>query len=279
MLVCGILAFGKKLEPMKRKTFRMFFFCGISTTFWGIMYGSFFGDAIPTIAEKFFGASVTLNPVWIDPVSEPLTLLIFSVALGLVQILVGLFIKMYMLLRQKRVVEAVCDVGLWIAVLLGIAVLAGGMGLGIDALFNVGAVIACAGGVGLVLTQGRSKKGIIAKLFGGIVSLYDITSYVSDALSYSRLMALGLTTSVIASVVNILGSMGSGVVGAIMFILVFAAGHLLNFAINMLGAYVHTNRLQYVEFYSKFYEGGGRKFEPLAMETKYHRFVDVKSEN
>lgn len=278
MLVCGILAFGKKLEPAKRKMFKMFFFCGISTTFWGIMYGSFFGDAIPKIAEKFFGATIVLNPVWIDPVKEPLTLLIFSVALGLVQILVGLFIKMYMFLRQKKYVEAFCDVGLWIAVLLGIAVLAGGMGLGINALYNAGVVIACAGGVGLVLTQGRSKKGIFGKLFGGIVSLYDITSYVSDALSYSRLMALGLTTSVIASVVNILGSMGSGIGGAIMFVLVFIAGHLLNFAINMLGAYVHTNRLQYVEFFGKFYEGGGEKFMPLEMDTKYHRFVESESE-
>lgn len=278
MLVCGILAFGKKLEPAKRRMFKMFFFCGISTTFWGIMYGSFFGDAIPKIAEKFFGATITINPVWIDPVKEPLTLLIFSVALGLVQILVGLFIKMYMLLRRKKYIEAFCDVGLWIAVLMGIAVLAAGMGLGITPLYNAGIVIACAGGAGLVLTQGRSKKGIFGKLFGGIVSLYDITSYVSDALSYSRLMALGLTTSVIASVVNILGSMGTGFFGAIMFILVFAAGHLLNFAINMLGAYVHTNRLQYVEFFGKFYEGGGEKFEPLAMETKYHRFVDEKSE-
>lgn len=278
MIVCGILAFGKKLEPMARRTYKMFFFCGISTTFWGIMYGSFFGDAIPKIAEKFFGATITINPVWIDPVKEPLTLLIFSIAVGMVQLLVGLFIKMYMLLRQKKYVEGLCDVGLWIAVLIGICILATGMGIGVDAVYNVGVILACAGGVGLVLTQGRGNKGIIGKLFGGIISLYDITSYVSDALSYSRLMALGLTTSVIASVVNILGSLGTGVVGVIMFILVFIAGHAINFAINMLGAYVHTNRLQYVEFFGKFYEGGGVKFTPLEMNTKYHRFVDTECE-
>lgn len=278
MIVCGILAFGKKLEPSARRTYKMFFFCGISTTFWGIMYGSFFGDAIPTIAQKFFGATVTINPVWIDPVKEPLTLLIFSIAVGMVQLLVGLFIKMYMLLRQKKYVEGICDVGFWIAVLLGICILASGMGLGSNALYTAGAVVACIGAAGLVLTQGRGNKGILGKLFGGIISLYDITSYISDVLSYSRLMALGLTTSVIASVVNILGSLGSGFVGAIMFVLVFIAGHSINFAINMLGAYVHTNRLQYVEFFGKFYEGGGVKFAPLQMNTKYHRFVDKECE-
>lgn len=275
MLVCGILGFGKKLDPEKRRPYKMFFYCGISTAFWGIMYGSFFGNAIDTVANTFLGMpNFKLKPLWIDPQQEALKLLIFSVALGVIQILVGLFIKMYMLLRQKKYAEGIFDVGLWIFVILGIAVLAGGMGLGINAMYNVGIVMVCIGAAGLILTQGRSKKGIIGKLFGGILSLYDITSYVSDALSYSRLMALGLTTAVIGNVVNMLGSMGSGPVGVITFIIVFIAGHLLNFAINMLGAYVHTNRLQYVEFYGKFYEGGGKKFVPLAMETKYHRFVE-----
>ena len=118
----------------------------------------------------------------------------------------------------------------------------------------------------------RNVKNIFAKFFGGVLSLYDITSYVGDILSYSRLMALGLATGVIASVVNVLGSLGGkSVVGLISYILISIFGHTLNFAINMLGAYVHTNRLQYVEFYQKFYEGGGKKFEPFVMDTKYYR--------
>ena len=103
-----------------------------------------------------------------------------------------------------------------------------------------------------------------------------MTGWLSDVLSYSRLLALGLATGVIASVVNQMGSMfGDGILGAIIFILVFIVGHALNLAINLLGAYVHTNRLQYVEFFGKFYEGGGKPFEPFFANTKY---VDVKEE-
>ena len=107
--------------------------------------------------------------------------------------------------------------------------------------------------------------------------MYNVTGWLSDVLSYSRLLALGLATGVIASVINSMGSMaGSGVVGAVVFILVFIVGHVLNLLINLLGAYVHTNRLQYVEFFGKFYEGGGRPFNPFNMQTKY---VDLKEEN
>ena len=120
-----------------------------------------------------------------------------------------------------------------------------------------------------MLTQGRHKKGIIGKALGGVVSLYGITSYVSDILSYSRLMALGLATGVIANVVNILGTISGNIA---MFVVISIIGHGMNFAINMLGAYVHTNRLQYVEFYSKFYEGGGRAYKPLRLDSRYYRF-------
>ena len=127
----------------------------------------------------------------------------------------------------------------------------------------------------MVLTQGRDKKNVFARLLSGVISLYDVTSYVSDALSYSRLMALGLATGVIAQVVNTMGSLGGGgIVNGIVFAVVFVVGHALNFAINCLGAYVHTNRLQYVEFFSKFYEGGGRAFSPLGMNTKYYEFME-----
>ena len=95
-------------------------------------------------------------------------------------------------------------------------------------------------------------------------------------LSYSRLLALGLATGVIASVVNQMGSMaGGGIIGAVLFIIVFLVGHAMNMAINILGAYVHTNRLQYVEFFGKFYDGGGRPLEPFTQDTKY---VEVKEE-
>ena len=106
--------------------------------------------------------------------------------------------------------------------------------------------------------------------------MYNVTGWLSDALSYSRLLALGLATGVIASVINQMGAMlPNNVIGVILFIVIFIVGHVLNLAINLLGAYVHTNRLQFVEFFGKFYEGGGKAFEPFIENTKY---VDVKEE-
>lgn len=274
-LGAGYLGFFAKVEKSTKDNMKMFCYCGISTTFWGLMYGSFFGNLIPVLGETFFGRVWTLKPLWLDPVQEPLTLLIVSVAMGLFQILIGLGIKFYMIWRQGEKWAAIFDVGFWMLVLGGICVFAGGMVSGNSLIGDIGMYAAIGGAAGLVLTQGRNSKNIIGKLFGGILSLYDITSYVSDALSYSRLMALGLATGVIAQVVNTMGSLaGGGVVGIVMFVLVFVLGHALNFAINCLGAYVHTNRLQYVEFFGKFYEGGGRAFAPLKMDTKYYEFME-----
>ena len=138
-------------------------------------------------------------------------------------------------------------------------------------------VMAIGGAVGICLMSGRANKNFVLRIALGAYDLYNVTGWLSDVLSYSRLLALGLATGVIASVINSMGSMaGSGIVGAIVFILVFIVGHILNLAINLLGAYVHTNRLQYVEFFGKFYEGGGRPFNPFNMKTKY---VDIKEEN
>ncbi len=273
MIGCGLLGFGEFIEQSRRKMFKMFFFCGVSTTIWGLLYGSFFGDMIATVSKTFGSGRLALEPILLDPVQKPLELLIMSVVFGMIHILTALAIKFYMTWRDGDRLGAVFDTGFWFVLLFGAMVLAAGAGLGIGVLTTIGAVMMAVCAAGLILTQGRDKKNPIMKLFGGILSLYDITSYVGDALSYSRLMALGLATGVIASVVNVLGSLGgNSVVGFISFVLISAFGHLLNFAINMLGAYVHTNRLQYVEFYQKFYEGGGRKYKPLRYDTKYYEF-------
>ena len=137
---------------------------------------------------------------------------------------------------------------------------------------TVAAVLAVIGLIGIVLTSGRESRSWFKRILKGLYGAYGVTSYLSDILSYSRLLALGLATSVISTVFNKMGSMVGGTIpGAIVFILVFLIGHSLNLAINALGAYVHTNRLQFVEFFGKFYEGGGRKFEPFAIHTKYYK--------
>lgn len=124
--------------------------------------------------------------------------------------------------------------------------------------------------------SGRANKNPGLRLALGLYDVYNVTGWLSDVLSYSRLLALGLATGVIASVINQMGSMaGDGIFGAIVFLAVFVFGHAFNMAINVLGAYVHTNRLQFVEFFGKFYEGGGKPFNPFKSSTKY---VDVKEE-
>jgi V/A-type H+-transporting ATPase subunit I len=167
------------------------------------------------------------------------------------------------------------DVGLWYLFIIGpILWIAGDMIIAGSPLPVIGKWVTIASAIGLVLTQGRAKPNIVGKLTSGVLSLYGITGYLGDVLSYSRLLALGLATGVISSVLSLIGSMGSGIAGKIMFVLVFTFGHILNFAINGLGSFVHSARLQYVEFFGKFYEGGGDPFAPFTKKTKYIKFKE-----
>lgn len=273
----------KNLEPGFRKMLKMFLYCGISTTFWGFMFGSFFGDAVNVIATTFFGRpDIRLAPIWFEPVSLPMKMLVFAFALGILHLFTGLGIKLYSCVKGGSVTDALYDAGFWymlvggaILYLLTMPMFTDMLGLSFvvpAAVGNVCAVLAVIGAVGIILTSGRESKNWFKRILKGLYGVYGVTSYLSDILSYSRLLALGLATSVISTVFNKMGSMlGGNIFGAIVFILVFLIGHSLNLAINALGAYVHTNRLQFVEFFGKFYEGGGRKFEPFAIHTKYYK--------
>jgi len=269
-----------KPSPQMRKTLKLFLYCGLSTVMWGTMFGSFFGDSIAVISKTFFGKEVSL-PALIDPMNGgAVPLLIISIGIGLAQIIAGLCAKFITCIKNGDKAGAYFDAGLWITTLLGIAILAVGFVL-YKPLTTVGGVVAIASLVGLVLTQGRDKKNPVMRIFSGLGSLYDITGYVSDLLSFSRLMALGLTTAAMGSVFNLLATLGgNGVVGVIMALIIFPVGHALCFALNALGAYVHTLRLQYVELFSKFYDGGGKEFKTFSFKNKYVGInTDTKEEN
>ena len=275
LIVIGTLLGLKFLKPstQMRKTFKMFLYCGISTVFWGLIFGSFFGDIFAQVGKTFFGVTV---PSWglLDPMNgDAVTLLILSLGIGFVQIIAGLCAKFVTAIKNGDKAAAFFGAGLWITTLSGIGILAIGI-VGPKIFTTIGAIIAIASAVGLVLTQGRDKKGVM-RIFGGLASLYDITGYVSDLLSFSRLMALGLTTAAMGSVFNMLGTMaGGGIIGALLMLIIFPVGHALCFALNALGAYVHTLRLQYVELFSKFYDGGGKPFKAFSLKNKY---VGVKN--
>ena len=275
-----------RMSSGMHKSIKMFMFCGISTVVWGILFGGYFGDVVDVVSRVFFGKEVTVPALWFAPLNNPMKLLIYSMAFGLVHLFVGLGIKGYMLIKDGQVLNFFCDVVLWYAFLIGLilmliptdifASIAQTQIVFPPALNTVAKALAIIGAVGLLLMSGRANKNPVLRIALGAYDIYNITGWLSDVLSYSRLLALGLATGVIASVVNQMGSMlGKSVAGVILFVVVFIVGHTLNLAINLLGAYVHTNRLQFVEFFGKFYEGGGRPFEPFETDTKY---VDIKEE-
>ena len=252
------------LSSQMRKSVKFFFYLSFSVIFWGLLYGSYFGATIPGMWRL------------VDPASQYNDLLIGSILFGVVHIFVGLAIKAYMLIRDGKSLEAVYDVLFWYMALIG------GMLFLIFKLMNLSAVVAnvsmwvmIAGMAGIVLTGGREAKGVGAKLGGGLYSLYGISSYVGDFVSYSRLMALGLSGGFIVSAINMIAGMISGSwVGMIFIPVILIAGHLFNMFLSFLGAYVHTSRLMYVEYFGKFYEGGGKPFKDFRTENKYINLDD-----
>lgn len=269
-----------KPEGNKRKTVLMYFFCGISTMFWGIMFGSFFGDLINIIRTNYLGLPEMRLYVWLNPQGDDLMLtMLWCFLFGIVHLFVGLAVKGYLEWRQGDKLGAICDVlSVYLAV-GGAAPICAGMIIDIpDIVKTVGKYCALVGVVLIVLTAGRASKGIFGKLGSGLYALYNtISGYLSDVLSYSRLLALGLVTGIIGSVVNLMGTLPENMaVKTVLFIIVFVVGHAINFGINIIGAYVHTNRLQYVEFFSRFYEGGGRAFNPLKVNSTTFK---LKEEN
>ena len=265
----------KKYKPEGTiyKMFKMFFYCGISTFIWGALFGGWFGNFFTVAAETLLGKEFTIQPIWFNPLEEPMRLLIFSLILGAIHLFIGMGVQAYMYIRDGQAVDAICDIFLWYVLLIGLVLFAVG-GMAAPVLTTVGKIMSIVGAVGIFATGGRKKKGIIGKITGGFGALYGITGYLSDVLSYSRLLALGLATGVVAQVINTLGSLaGGGVVGAIVLTVALVFGTIFNLAINALGAFVHSCRLQYVEFFGKFYTGGGREFRPFARKTKYVKIV------
>lgn len=282
---CGVVIKRfKNMEDSLRKTLRMFMYCGVSTTFWGILFGSWFGDAAEVVSGTFFGHTVTIPPLWFEPVNDPIRMLMFSFLFGLIHLFTALGIKLYQCIRARDYMSALTDCIFWYMLVGGgVAYLfrvdmflsMAGLTFKLPAVWaNIAAIIAGLGALGILLFTARGGS-VIKRFAKGAYALYGITSWLGDILSYSRLLALGLATGVIATVFNSMGSMfGGGILGAVIFIFVFVIGHTLNIGINLLGAYVHTNRLQYVEFFGKFYEGGGREFEPFSTRTSYYNLEE-----
>lgn len=258
----AMIKFTKPSEGMKRML-TMFAICSVSCIIFGAMFGGYFGDLPIAIRKNFLGQENTESPALLfDMLENPLLFFVISLATGVLHIVCAMLIKFYILIRDGHVFDAFADIGSWLVVFAGIGVYF------INS--KVGLIIALCGVAALILTQGRHEKNPIMKLAKGVMSLYDIVNYGADVLSYSRILALSLSSAIIASVFNTIATLGGFTIpGVILFVIIFLFGHALNMAVNLLGTYVHTNRLQYLEFFGKFFEGGGREFSPLKYKSNH----------
>ena len=237
-------------------------YCGVATFIMGALTGGFFGDFIPQLLKILNPESTFEMPALFSPLNDAVTALVGSLVLGVVHIFFGMGVSVSMKFKRGQVMDALCNEGAWYLVFaLGAAAY---LVPGYSKYFVIAIVVL------LVLTQGYGKEGLMGKLMGIFGSLYsNVTGYFSDILSYSRLMALMLAGAVIAQVFNTIGALTGNVVG---FFIISMVGNALNFALNLLGCYVHDMRLQCLEFFNRFYEDGGKPFRPVGIQAKY---VDI----
>jgi len=240
--------------------FNLMTLCGVTTFLMGAVTGGFFGDFLTQLVKLATGRDFAL-PALFTPLDDTLMILVGAMCLGFVQIVTGMVISFVQKLKKGQVLDAVFEEVTWWVVFAGIALM----------VLKVTNLVLYAGLVLVVAGPLITGKGF-GKITGIFASLYNhITGYFGDILSYSRLMALMLAGSVIAQVFNTLGAIPGNIV---VFIIISMAGNALNFALNLLGCYVHDLRLQCLEYFGKFYEDGGKPFRPLAINTKY---VDIEN--
>ena len=260
----GIALKTLKFNDSTKKFLKFFFALSFSTMIWGLIYGSAFGDLI------------TLPTQILDSSKDFMTVLMLSLAFGGVHLAFGLGMKAYVLIKNGKPMDAVYDVFLWYLTLTTVILVIVGKVITLPSIVNTIAFYGMiVGMLGIIAFGARDSKSIAGRIAGGLYSLYGITSYIGDFVSYLRLMALGLAGGFIAVAINIIVKMlvGGGIVGIVFGVIVFVFAQLFNIFLSFLSAYVHTSRLMYVEFFSKFYEGGGKAFKKFRSENKY---IEVK---
>ena len=273
----------KKPTGMSGGFARVLFWGGISTIVWGALVGTIFGMDFDTLL-----GTNNIFPLFVDPMENPIGMLILCFGLGVLHILFGVALKMKLSFSRGDWQSAIFDSLSWILIVLGLIVYAVPSAVpGIPAIIGtIGLVMSGLGAVMILLFKGRANKNPVMRTLSGLGELYQVTGYLSDILSYARLFALGIATGVIASVFNELCKMLMGspilvlrILGILVACVLLVALHGFNIAINTLGAFVHCARLQYVEFYGKFYEPGGRAFRPLAYQTRHVRVTNQQTPN
>ncbi len=268
LMILGSLVYLKKARPAEngRNFAELILWCGVATFIVGAMTGGFFGDFIPQLLKLIHPESTFQMPALFTPLDDTVAILVGSLALGVVQIFTGMAISVVKKVKDGHVADAIWDEGTWWVLLTGLVLMILKVG-------NVGGVpvVLCIGGVMLLYGSTYQAKGF-GKVGSFISTVYNgVTGFFSDILSYVRLMALMLAGSVLAQVFNTLGSVFGSVIG---FIIISLIGNALNLALNLLGCYVHDMRLQFLEFFGRFYQEGGKAYTPLSLnDTKYVEII------
>jgi V/A-type H+-transporting ATPase subunit I len=261
-VICALFLVKLKLGPVGQKISWMFLLSGIAAALFGLVTGSVF-----CLQNVKFGL--------FNPLQNPILLLVIALGLGLIQLYYGILISAFLTIREGRWCEALANQGTLLLFLTSVLLALGKDALGWQAYTTNLNYLLLGAALAMVIGNMYGKKGFVAKLLaipGGIYSIYNTIGFFSDVLSYSRLMALGLSSGVMGGIMNQLAGQvfnSIPVLGWIFGLAILLFGHTLNFALAVLGAYVHSSRLQYLEFFGKFYEGDGRPFEPFANKFKY----------
>jgi len=258
---------------------RLLFYAGLSTVVFGFLLGSWFGDLY---MPQYLGENNVMYRIMkatqvVDPLEKPIVVLMCALGIGMLNQFYGIALKMYSALLRGDKAEAFCDGLLWLIILPGFVILIAGMFAPVPGVvFNIGLTLFAVGAVGLILTQGRGSAGLGGRLITGVISLYGIvgsyglTAFIGDTMSYCRLLALALTTGIVALSFNMMAGLLRPIpyVGIFLFIGVLIVAHVFNFFISVLGAFVHSMRLIFVEFFGRFYATGSRPFSPLGFDSR-----------
>ena len=264
----SLLIFKVKAKGEMGRIARMLFLGGISSIIWGFLFGGFFGDIVSVLSNQ----TINIPALWFNPMDDPTQLMLWSMILGILHLFAGMAMRAYLLFKTGHGWDAVFDIFPLYVMIIGLGLMFGRIG------GNLGMIMAVTGVAVIILFGGREAKNPVMRILKGLMALYtNIAGYFGDILSYTRILALVMATSVIAMVFNLLGFIGGPSLGGILlFIPVALVGHTLNLSLSTLSAYVHTSRLHYVEFFGKFYEGTGRIWRPLKLKTRY---VDIERQN
>jgi V/A-type H+-transporting ATPase subunit I len=256
--------------------FQVFVYCGIVTMIMGVLTGSFFGDVSSIIPGMEGFDKVRTSLAVIDPIKDSQLALYIAVGIGVATQFYGMGVRTYLNWRRGDRMGAFSDGILWMC-FFGFIIAAGATGL---IHFWVLAILS---GFGLILTQGRDQPNWLLRIVVGVISLYGIvgaygaSAFLGDVISYARLMALALTGAALGSTFNMLAQLGGQIafVGGIIAVVILVLGHLMNFFLSALGAFVHSARLVMLEFFGRFYESGGYAYKPYGFDSET---VDIKFE-